>query len=58
MRDNFNLYFDGTGVLHIAPKDNIEAMALKHLNYEIGEHSMEKMVVIDTEVPIKLGADK
>jgi len=40
--------------LHISPRDNIEAMALKHLAYEVGEHTMEKMVVIDTVVPLKL----
>jgi len=54
MREYFNVYFDETGVLHISPRDNIEAMALKHLAYEVGEHTMEKMVVIDTAVPLKL----
>lgn len=54
----FNLFIDETGVFHISPRNNIEAMALKHLKYEISEHTMEKMVVIDTQVPIKLGADK
>ena len=58
MRDYFNVYFDETGVLHISPKNTIEAMALKHLEYEIGEHTMAKMVVIETEIPIALGSDK
>jgi len=54
MREYFNVYFDETGVLHISPRDNIEAMALKHLAYEVGEHTMEKMISIDTMVPMKL----
>jgi len=54
MREYFNVFFDETGVLHISPRDNIEAMALKHLLYEVGEHTMEKMIVVDTSVPIKL----
>lgn len=54
----FNLFIDETGVFHISPKNNIEAMALKHLKYEISEHTMEKMVVIDTQVPIRLGSEK
>lgn len=58
MRDYFNVYFDEAGVLHIAPRNTIESMALKHLEYEISEHTMAKMVVIDTEVPISLGVDK
>lgn len=58
MHNPFNVYFDEAGVLHIAPCNNIEAMALKHLEYEVGEHSMAKMIVIETEVPIKLPADK
>lgn len=57
MHTYFSVYFDETGVLHIAPKNNIEAMALKHLEYEIGEHTMEKMVVIDTQVAIKLPSE-
>jgi len=31
--------------------------AIKHLLYEIGEHTMEKMVVFDTDIPIALGSD-
>jgi len=57
MREYFNVFFDETGVLHISPRDNIEAMALKHLLYEIGEHTMEKMVSIDTESAIVLGSE-
>ncbi len=54
----FCLFIDESGVFHISPRNNIEAMALKHLKYEIGEHTMEKMVVIDTQVPIRLGSEK
>jgi len=54
----FNMYFDEKGVFHVSPKDGVERMVLKQLLYEIGEHSMEKMVVFHTEVPIALGSDK
>ena len=57
MREYFNVYFDETGVLHISPRDNIEAMALKHLLYEVGEHTMERMISIDTVIPMKLSKE-
>jgi len=53
----FTTWFDKSGVFHVSPKDGVELMAIKHLLYEIGEHTMEKMVVFDTDVPIALGSD-
>jgi len=53
----FNTYIDETGVFHVSPRDGMERLVIKQLLYEIGEHTMEKMVVFDTEVPIKLGSE-
>lgn len=52
----FNVYLDSKGVLHISPRDGVERMALKYHAGEVAEHGMEKMVVIDTEIPIPLGS--
>ena len=52
----FLVYFDEKGVLHIAPRDGGERMALKHFEYEVGEHGLEKMVSIDTDMAVRLSA--
>ena len=50
----FTVYFDPRGVLHIAPRNPLERMALKHFEYEVGEHGLEKMISIDTELATAL----
>lgn len=52
----FKVYFDEAGALVISPRDTVERMALKHLQYEVKEHGLERMIVIDTDLPIRLGA--
>lgn len=54
---NFNVHLDGDGILHVSPKDNVEGMALKHVEYLAAKHGLEKVVIIHTDVPIKLGAE-
>jgi hypothetical protein len=55
MKDYFLVYFDEEGLLHVGPKNNIESMALKHLQHQVDEKGMDKVIVIDTEVAISLG---
>jgi N-acetylglucosamine-6-phosphate deacetylase len=57
MKQYFCVYIDEEDMLHIAPTDNIEAMVLKHLKGKIAEGTMEDVVVIDTDVAIRLKSD-
>jgi hypothetical protein len=56
MSSHIKVYFDEKDVLHICPKDSIGVMALKYWKGEYLEHG-DKMLEVDTHVPIKLGYD-
>lgn len=51
------VYFGADKVLHISPEDTTESMALQFWKLEKAEHG-EKMLEVDTEVSIRLGAEK
>lgn len=55
MNQYFNVYFDSAGKLRVAPRNNVEAMALKHLKHQMTESPDEELIVIDTEPAIPLG---
>lgn len=56
MSSHVKVYFDDKDVLHVVPKDSIGVMALKYWKKEFEEHG-EKVLEVDTQVPIKLGSD-
>ncbi len=53
---HIKIRFDSNDVLHLIPKDDIGMMALKYYKGELREHG-EKMIVVETEVPLQLGFD-
>lgn len=49
------IYFDDNDVLHVAPSDTVEAMALKYWAKEYAAHGA-KMLEVETDVPLKMGS--
>lgn len=49
------VYFDNDDTLHIRAENSVEAMALKYWKGEYEAHG-DKMLEVDTEVPITLGS--
>jgi len=55
MEEHVGSYFDEDGVYHIHPKDPIGAMVLRYFESQVAKYGADKMVVVHTEVPKKLG---